>query len=182
MARITEQLNNPFHLKWVRKHFYHGSTASPQMEVSSRKYLCQCFRHKVMRSITFNRSSPGTVDDQAKPKTSYEADQCPQSSNKSWSNPMPDPKETHTRNNSHVSNELHYIFLFPTKPYLLGPPSSSPPEKPLPQIPTQTRPYKIKYYVTPCTLERRWGAWGSLSRRLCVRGPEDITITALSTY
>ncbi|KAJ0126351.1 Uncharacterized protein HZ326_30542, partial [Fusarium oxysporum f. sp. albedinis] len=25
---------------------------------------------------------------------------------------------------------------------------------------------KVKYYVTPCTLERRWGAWGSLSRRL----------------
>lgn len=142
MARITEQLNNPFHLKWVRKHFYHGSTTSPHMEVSSRKYLCQCFKHKFMRSIRFNRSSPGTIDDQAEPETSYEADQCHQPSDKSWSNPMPDPKETHTENNSHVSNELHYIILFPTKPYLLGPPSSSPPEKPLPEIPTQTRPYK----------------------------------------
>ncbi|KAJ0129918.1 FAD-binding monooxygenase moxY, partial [Fusarium oxysporum f. sp. albedinis] len=44
-----------------------------------------------------------------------------------------------------------------------------------------SRLVQLKYYVTPCTLERRWGAWGSLSRRLCVRGPEDITTTALST-
>jgi hypothetical protein len=141
MARITEQLNNTFHLKWVRKHFYQGSTTSPQMEVSSQKCLCQCFGHKVVRSIISNRSSPGTVDDQAEPETSHEADQYHQPSVKIWVNPMPDPKETNKSNNSPLSKELHHVFLFPTKPHLLGPPSSPPPEKPLPEIPTQTRPY-----------------------------------------
>jgi hypothetical protein len=54
---------------------------------------------------------------------------------------MPYPKETNKSNNSHLSKELHHVFLFPTKPHLLEPPSSPPPEKPLPEKPTQTRPY-----------------------------------------
>ncbi|KAH7200613.1 hypothetical protein BKA60DRAFT_528965 [Fusarium oxysporum] len=143
MARITKQLNGPFHLKWVRKHFYQGSTTSPHMEVGSQKCPCQCFGHKVVRSIRFNRSSPGTVDDQVKPETSHEeAYQYHQPSDKIWVNPMPEPKETNESNNSHLSNKLHHAFLFPAKPHLLEPPSTPPPEKPLPEIPTQSRPHK----------------------------------------
>ncbi|KAH7265736.1 uncharacterized protein BKA55DRAFT_559456 [Fusarium redolens] len=82
------------------------------MEVSSQKCPCQCFRHKVIRSFRFNRSSPGTVNDQAEPEISYKkAFQYYQPSNKIWINPMPNPKEINKK-------------------------------KPLPDIPTQTRLYK----------------------------------------
>jgi len=143
MARITKQLNGSFHLKWVRKHFYQGSTTTPHMEVSSQKCPCQCFGHKVVSAIRFNRSSPGTVDDQAEPETSHEeAYQYHQPSDKIWVNPIPDPKETNESNNSHLSTKLHHAFLFPAKPHLLEPLSTPPPEKPLPEIPTQTRPHR----------------------------------------
>jgi hypothetical protein len=144
MPRITKQLNGSFHLKWVRKHFYQGRTESPYMGVSSEKCPCQCFGHKFMRSIRFNRSPPGTVDGQSDPETSCEgAYQYHQPSDKIQVNPMPDPRETSKSNNSHLPKEQHHAFLLAAKLHLMGPPSTPPPEKPLPEIPTQARPHKI---------------------------------------
>lgn len=144
MARITKQLNGLLNLKWVRKHSYGGSTTSPHMEGSSQKCPCQCFGHKVVRSVTCNRSSPGTVDDQTEPETSHEeAYQYRQPSDKIWVNPMPVPKETNEGDKSALSKNQHPAFQFPSKLQLLNPPLPLPQDKPLPEIPTQALRHEI---------------------------------------
>jgi hypothetical protein len=143
MTSITKQLNGLLSLKWVRKYLHKRSTTSLHTEDSSQKYPCQCSGHKVVRSVSSNRSSPGTVNGQTEPVSSHEETyQYHEPSDTIWETPMPGPEETNESINPRLQKQ-HPAFLFPAKLELLEPPLPPPQNKPLPEIPTQARPRKV---------------------------------------
>ncbi|KAH7169691.1 uncharacterized protein B0J16DRAFT_252996, partial [Fusarium flagelliforme] len=145
MTSITKQPNGWLSLKWVRKHLYEGSsTTSPHTEGSSQKDPCQCYGHKVVRSVRSNRFSPGTVDDQTEPETTHEETyQYHQPPDKIRVNTMPGPEETNESIKPRLQKKQHLAFLFPIKLQQLEPSLPPPQNKPLPEIPTQTLPRKL---------------------------------------
>ncbi|KAH7269091.1 uncharacterized protein BKA55DRAFT_1395 [Fusarium redolens] len=140
MTSITKHLNRLLSLKWVRKYLHKGSTTSLHTEDSSQKYPCQCSEYKVIGSVSSNRSSPGTVNDQTEPVSSYEETyQYHQPSDTIWENPIAGPEETNKGINPRLQKQ-HPAFLSPAQLKLLEPPLPPPQNKPLPKIPTQGRP------------------------------------------
>ncbi|RYC82292.1 hypothetical protein BFJ63_vAg14816 [Fusarium oxysporum f. sp. narcissi] len=143
MASITNQLSGLLSLKWVRKYLQKDRTTSLHREGSSQKCDCQCSRYKVLGSGSSNGSASGTIDDQTEPVRPHEeAYQYHQPSAMIWENPKPGLEETNESINPCLKKQ-HPAFLFPTKLELLGPPLPPPPNKPLPEIPTQARPHKV---------------------------------------
>ncbi|KAF4415156.1 hypothetical protein FACUT_13634 [Fusarium acutatum] len=136
MASITKQLSGLLSLKWVRKYLQKGRTTSLHSEGSSEKCNCQCSIHKVVGSGYSNRSAFGTINDQTEPVRPHEeAYQYHQPSETIWENPMPGLEET--------NESINPGLMFPAKFDLLGPPLPPPPNKPLPEIPTQARSRKV---------------------------------------
>ncbi|KAK2484274.1 hypothetical protein H9L39_06066 [Fusarium oxysporum f. sp. albedinis] len=143
MTSITNQLSGLLSLKWVRKYFQKDRTTSLHREGSSQKCDCQCSRYKVLGSGSSNGSASGTIDDQTEPVRPHEeAYQYHQPSAMIWENPKPGLEETNESINPCLKKQ-HPAFLFPAKLDLLGPPLPPPPNKPLPEIPTQARPHKM---------------------------------------
>ncbi|KAH7112746.1 hypothetical protein B0J13DRAFT_488812, partial [Dactylonectria estremocensis] len=139
MGSLTKQLSRLFNPKLVFEHLLKGDTTCQCAESSSQKRPRQGFRSESKGSVGSNGSSSGLIDNQPESGSPHEDDyQHHETSNEIWGIFKPGPGETKEDLKPLLQKKQCPAFLSPAELQSLEQPSP-PPNKPLPEIPTQAQ-------------------------------------------
>ncbi|KAH6876690.1 hypothetical protein B0T10DRAFT_196230 [Thelonectria olida] len=166
MGSLTKQLSRLFNPKLVRKHFPKGNTTRLRAESSSQNSHGQGFRPKSGGPVGSNGSAPGLVDNQPESGTAHEDDcQHHLTSDEIWDIFLkPGPLETKEGVKPFLQKKQYPALLSPAELQSLEQPSP-PPNKPLPQIPTQAQPRTTPQRVPREAEDRRVPSWNLQNTR-----------------
>ncbi|KAH6977664.1 hypothetical protein EDB80DRAFT_738266 [Ilyonectria destructans] len=140
MGSLTKQPSRLFNPKLILEHFLKGDTTCPCAESSSQKRPRQGFRPENRGSVGSNGSSSGLIDNQPESGSPHEDDyQHHETSDEIWGIFKPVPGETKEDLKPLLQMKQCPAFLSPAELQSLEQPSP-PPNKPLPEIPTQAQP------------------------------------------
>ncbi|KAL6405700.1 hypothetical protein AUP68_10836 [Ilyonectria robusta] len=140
MGSLTKQPRRLFNPKLVLEHFLKGDTTCLYAESSSRKRPRQGFRSENSGSVGSSGSSSGLIDNQPESGTPHEDDyQRHETSDETWGIFKPGLGETKEDIKPLLQKKQYPAFLSPAELQSLEQPSP-PPNKALPEIPTQTQP------------------------------------------
>ncbi|KAH6953721.1 hypothetical protein BKA56DRAFT_638349 [Ilyonectria sp. MPI-CAGE-AT-0026] len=146
MGSLTKQPSRLFNPKLVLEHFLKGDTTCPSAQSaqsSSQKRPRQGFRPDNRGSVGSNGSSSGLIDNQPESGTLHDDDyQHHETSDEIRGVFKSDPGETKEDLKPLLQKKQYPVFLSPAELQSLEQPSP-PPNKPLPEIPTQAQPQTI---------------------------------------
>ncbi|KAH7009557.1 hypothetical protein EDB80DRAFT_713512 [Ilyonectria destructans] len=143
MGRLTKQSSRLFNPKLVLEHFLKGDTtcaSARSAQSSSQKRPCQGFRSDNGGSVGFSGSSSGLIDNQPESGTLHNDDyQHHETSDEIRGVFKSDPGETKEDLKPLLQKKQYPVCLSSAELQSLEQPSP-PPNKPLPEIPTQAQP------------------------------------------